>query len=209
MLYNSLLHYRFRVPVHSLIVLLRPAADDSKLSERLHYQVRPGKGKMDFGYDVVRLWKWPAQRLLRGGLGTVPLALLGRFPGKKWPVEIAMIRWFSKYWNACRREHPAGEAKLLTAAYVLSGLRVPRIVFRPSLSGESKPCRINALIKASSKMGALTKRAASFSAKAQRFGKPSAAVQARIEGLANLDQLERLTDRILAASSWQELLESV
>jgi hypothetical protein len=43
----------------------------------------------------------------------------------------------------------------------------------------------------------------------KRFGKPSAAVQAKIEGRANLDQLERLTDRILAASNWQELLESV
>jgi hypothetical protein len=35
LLYNPLLHYRFRVPVHSLLVLLRPAAEAGQLTGKL------------------------------------------------------------------------------------------------------------------------------------------------------------------------------
>ena len=41
----------------------------------------------------------------------------------------------------------------------------------------------------------------------KRFGKPSAAVQSAIQGLASIERLERLTDRLLEVSSWKELLE--
>lgn len=42
----------------------------------------------------------------------------------------------------------------------------------------------------------------------KKFGKPSTAIQAAIEGLTNLERLERFTDRLLGASSWQDLLET-
>lgn len=44
----------------------------------LHYAVRPGRGKMDFGYEVVRLWELPAEELLSRDLAVVPLSVLGR-----------------------------------------------------------------------------------------------------------------------------------
>ena len=35
---------------------------------------------MEFTYEVVRLWRCPADELLTADLGVVPLAMLGRLP---------------------------------------------------------------------------------------------------------------------------------
>jgi hypothetical protein len=42
----------------------------------------------------------------------------------------------------------------------------------------------------------------------QRFGAASRAVEATINGISDLERLERMSDRILHASSWTELLET-
>jgi len=80
LLYNALLYLRYRVPVHSIVILLRPGADLGLLTGKLHYQGRKRKGKMNFSYEVIRLWRVPVKRILEGGLGTLPLAPLCRLP---------------------------------------------------------------------------------------------------------------------------------
>jgi hypothetical protein len=50
------------------------------MSGTIRYAPRPERGSMDFGYEVVRLWERPAEKLLAGDLGVVPLAMLGRLP---------------------------------------------------------------------------------------------------------------------------------
>src|SRR5262249_33546834 len=88
LLYHALLHFRYGVPVHSLVVLLRPVADQRQLTGKLRYIGRPRKGKMDFSYEVLRLWKQPVRRFLGGGLGTLPLAVLCQLPPAS-SVEVA------------------------------------------------------------------------------------------------------------------------
>jgi hypothetical protein len=68
------------VPVHSVVVLLRPQAAHANLSGAVRYAPRPGRGSMDFSYETARLWERPADGLLAGDLGVVPLAVLGRLP---------------------------------------------------------------------------------------------------------------------------------
>jgi hypothetical protein len=41
---------------------------------------RLGRGRMEFGYEIIRLWERPAEALLASGPGSLPLALLGRLP---------------------------------------------------------------------------------------------------------------------------------
>src|SRR4051794_23431302 len=55
MVYHSLLHRHYRVPVHTIIILLRPQAAHGNLSGSIRYAPREGRGKMDFDYEVVRL----------------------------------------------------------------------------------------------------------------------------------------------------------
>jgi hypothetical protein len=56
------------------IVLLRPAAEHTDLTGNL--RVGRGRRRVEFRYDVVRLWRQPVERFLSGGLGTLPLAPL-------------------------------------------------------------------------------------------------------------------------------------
>jgi predicted transposase YdaD len=41
----------------------------------------------------------------------------------------------------------------------------------------------------------------------KRFGQPKAAVKSKIDAIADLAQLERLSDRVLDATSWDELID--
>jgi hypothetical protein len=66
LVYNALLHRQHRVPVHTLVVLLRPEAAHANLNGTVAYTARPGRGKMDFGYEVIRLWRIPVDQLLAG-----------------------------------------------------------------------------------------------------------------------------------------------
>jgi hypothetical protein len=80
MVYNALLFAHYHVPVHSIVLLLRPKAAHSNLNGVVRYAARPGRGSMNFGYEVVSLWERPVEELLAADLGVVPLAMLGQLP---------------------------------------------------------------------------------------------------------------------------------
>jgi hypothetical protein len=80
LVYNTLLFAHYHVPVHSIVLLLRPKAAHSNLNGVINYAARPGRGNMNFGYEVVSLWERPAEQLLAADLGVVPLAMLGQLP---------------------------------------------------------------------------------------------------------------------------------
>jgi hypothetical protein len=75
--YNALLFAHYLVPVHTIILLLRPEAAHSNLSGHIDYGPRPGRGRMEFTYEVVPLWRRSVDELLAADLGVVPLAMLG------------------------------------------------------------------------------------------------------------------------------------
>ena len=83
LVYNALAFAHYHVPVHSLVLLLRPEAAHSNMNGTIAYGPRPGRGNMNFGYELVRLWERPAQELLAADLGVVPLAMLGRLPERQ------------------------------------------------------------------------------------------------------------------------------
>src|SRR5207245_7402921 len=128
LLYHALLHVRYRVPVHSVVVLLRPLADRRQLTGKLRYVGRRRKGRMDFSYEVIRLWQQPVRRYLVGGLGTLPLAPLCRLPAAE-SLELALAPVIRRVVERLEREAmPDDKAKLLMATYVLAGLRVTQEV---------------------------------------------------------------------------------
>src|ERR1700730_15098824 len=55
--YHALLYRQYRVPVHSIVVLLPPQAAPPHLSAAVAYAPRPGRGKMEFQYEPIRLWE--------------------------------------------------------------------------------------------------------------------------------------------------------
>jgi hypothetical protein len=208
LLYNAVLRYRYQVPVHSVVILLRPAADHPNVRGRIRYAGRRRRGKMDFSFEMVRLWRRPVKRLLKGGLGTLPLATLCRLP-EGVPLEEAMAGVVRQIEERLRQEAPEPEVKkLLTAAFTLTGLRVSREVAQSIFQGvqgmrESTTYQFildEGRIEEAQKILLRQGR--------QRFGLASDAVKTTLLGTTDLERLERMADRLLQVSSWQELLET-
>lgn len=217
LLYNALLHHRYRVPVHSMLVLLREAADSPDLSGKHGYRVQ-AKGRLQFGYEVVRLWRQPVRRFLKGGLGALPLAMLAKLPERAAP-QAALAAVVQQMGVRLEHESPRAEAsQLLTSAFILSGLRLPREtaveVFKGAIAMEESTTYQYILEKGLEKgieqglqLGKV-KEARKIIARQGtiRFGEPDDVTKARLDQIESLDRLERLSDRVITVGSWQELL---
>lgn len=116
--YNALLSYRHRLPVQSVLVLLRPEADGSAIQGTAAYQVPGERGSLMFRYPVVRVWEKPVEEVLSGGLATLPFAPLSAVQIEALPEVIRRI-------EARFREETSSQqaSELWTATYLLMGLR--------------------------------------------------------------------------------------
>ncbi len=129
--YNALLEVRHGLPVHSVVVLLRPQADLRSISGR-YERLFPGVADpyLSFRYQVLRVWQLPAERLLAGGLGTLPLAPIGAVTESDLPGVIDRLK---EKLAAPRYRKAAGP--LWTAVDVLMGLRYDRALIEQLLQG--------------------------------------------------------------------------
>jgi hypothetical protein len=163
---------------------------------------------MNFGYEVVRLWEQPVRRYLQGGLGTLPLAPLCRTPPDV-PLEEALGQVVRKIDARLASEaSQADRAKLLTATYILTGMRtspdvsdrlfaeVGSMVESSTYQKILRDGEINALQKTLQPLGK------------QKFGRATKAIQARLLAVRDHDRLVRMIERVLAADDWEELLST-
>jgi hypothetical protein len=204
--YNALLYLRYGVPVHSVVVLLRPAADDPGLTGTVRYGT--DRRRLEFHFDVVRLWQRPAEEFLVGGLGTLPLATLGRLP-EGLSVEDALPEIIRRMEERLTREAaPADAARLLTAAWVLTGLRVSRALAQKLYEGvrAMEESVTYQMIVEEGEIKALQRTLLRQGLK--RFGPPDEATRSALTGIGDLERLGRMTDRLLDVGSWAELLST-
>ncbi len=103
-------------------------------------------------------------------------------------------------------------AKLLTAAYVLTGLRFPRHLTIQFFQGESAMMESDTYLyileQGEAKGVAKEARKILLLQGRERFGEADANVRAAVESITDLERLERMSVRLLAVSSWQELLQT-
>jgi predicted transposase YdaD len=212
LLYNALLHEAYAVPVHTAVVLLRPAASRAGLRGAVSYQMVPRRGRLDFRFEVIRLWQRPAEEFLTGGLGVVPLAPLGKLPaGVRPPAGLTGV--VERLVERVRSEAPAGEgAELLTAALVLTGLRVPKQTVAELFRGvramrESSGYQL--ILDEGREEGALREvRKILLRQGGRKFGAPGPEVESAVQAIDDLARLERMSDRLLDVNTWQELLST-
>jgi predicted transposase YdaD len=210
LLYNALLHHAYGVPVHTAVVLLRPGSGRTGMPGSVRYQMVPRRGRLDFRFEVVRLWQRPAEELLAGGLGVVPLAPLGKLPpGVRPPAGLAGV--VERLVERITREAAPDEgAELLTASLVLTGLRVPKPKVGELFRGvramrESSGYQL--ILDEGREEGALREARKILLRQGRRkFGPPEPAVEAAVQAIADLSRLERMSDRIFDATSWPDLL---
>jgi hypothetical protein len=208
MVYNALLFAHYRVPVHSVVVLLRPQAGHSNMNGVIRYAARPGRGGMEFGYEVVRLWERPAEELLAADLGVAPLAMLGRLP-EGLPLEEGLAAVARRVVERLTQEAPPDRAKkLLTDALLLTGLRVRRDaavrIFRGVRAMEESDTYLMILDQGEER----GLRGIILLLGEDQFGPPDASVKAGLQNITDLDRLKRIARRTPKATSWQEILDS-
>jgi hypothetical protein len=208
LVYHALLHAHFHVPVHTVIILLRPEAAHSNLDGAIRYAPRPGRGSMSFSYEVVRLWERAADELLNADLGVVPLAMLGRLP-KELSLEDGLAAVAQRVVGRVVNEAtPERSKKLLTEAFLLTGLRVPRLVAARIFTG------VRAMEESDTYLAILDEGQEKFAREAimlfgeERFGPPDEWVKVQLNNIMDLERLRRMVRRAAKVANWQEIFET-
>jgi hypothetical protein len=208
MAYHALLFAHYHVPVHTVILLLRPAAAHSNMNGAIRYAPRPGRGSMAFSYEIVRLWEWPVDVLLAADLGVTPLAVLGRLP-EGLSLEEGLAAVAGRVVERLLNEAPPERAKkLLTDAFLLTGLRVRRDVaariFRGVRAMQESDTYLAILDEGQEK----ATREDILVVGEERLGPPDEALRSQLSNITDLERLKRMIRRAAKAASWQEILET-
>ncbi|MFI5455906.1 MAG: Rpn family recombination-promoting nuclease/putative transposase [Isosphaerales bacterium] len=207
--YNILVRCRHKLPVQSVVVLLRREADGPNLSGLLQDHLPSGVRYHEFLYNVVRVWERPAEEILAGDIATLPLAPIASVSSAELPGLIRRMEDRLK-----REATPAEAADSWTAAYLLMGLVYPENVAKALLQGV-RNMKESTTYQAILREGRAEGKAEGKAEEARRillrlgrkqFGPPKAAIKAKIEAITDLDRLEQLTVRILDAKNWAELI---
>jgi hypothetical protein len=208
MVYNALLFAHYHVGVHTVIILLRPQAAHANLNGVIRYAPRPGRGSMDFSYEVVRLWERPAGELLAADPGVAPLAMLGRLP-EDLSLEDGLTAVARQVVERLTQEAPPDRAKkLLTDAFLLTGLRVRRDVAAHIFRG------VRAMHESDTYLAILDEgqekgiREIILVQGEDRFGPPDESVKAGLNNITDLNRLKRIARQTPRATSWQEILNT-
>ncbi len=214
--YSTILGRGHKVPVHSTIVVLRPAADGPELTGTYEKRHRNGDVYDCFRYDVVRVWERPVEEILTAGLAVLPLAPVAAIEREQVPgVLMAISERFI-------RETSTDQAATLWAATeVLMGLRYSKEQVEEFIRGVSAMILgIRGIEESSVYQDIFAKgeakghvegrveeaRLAILRLGLKRFGQPDEGVRMMIDAIDDINRLNSLLDQILDVSSWGELL---
>jgi predicted transposase YdaD len=216
--YNALLARRHRMAVHSTILLLHPGAWGVNNRGYVRSQSPLGRCRIDFEYDVVRIWEQPVASILAAGVGVLPLAPIADVTLAELPAVIERIG------ERFERETPRAEAAdLWIATALLLGVKYRSEIVESLLKGVhhimQESSTYQAIIeegeKRGEKRGKLAgrkegllngKRESLLILGRKQLGRPSEAVRDTIEKIASVKQLDNLLLRVLDAENWDELL---
>lgn len=207
-LYNAALHRLHGVPVRTVLVLLRQQANTSNLTGVHAYG--DGPWRVEFRYGVTRLWEQPVESVLHAGLSALPLATLCRMPvGEPLPDALRAVVLEIQRRLGTEATHEDA-ARLLTASYILTGLRAKRAVQNTIFRGMGVMTELTAYDEAieegEHRGRVLNSHATLLRQGRKQFGPPDDVTETALKAILDLDRLERLTDALWTAKSWAELL---
>ncbi len=195
------------LPVHSVLMLLRPKATATDLTGMLEIPGANGEPYLTFQYSVVRVWQESVETLLAAGPGLAPLALLTNEAASDLPAAFARLR---------ARLHVDAvpdnvERGLLGSTFVLCGLRYDPIqienLYRElSMTLEDSTTYQLILRRGEARGEARGVQGTVLSLGGTRFGPAPQTVETAIRDITDLGRLERLVARLLSATDWNDLL---
>jgi predicted transposase YdaD len=210
--YNALAKHKHGLPVWSVVILLRRAADGPELTGEYETQV-PVLGKnLWFRYQIVRVWELPPERLLRAGLSLLPLAPISDVTPEQLPGVLRAVaqrvrdeadRELSKtLWAATEillgLNHSEARVEELTREITTMVLGIRGIEESSVYQGIFAKGRAEGQIEEAKKILLAQGR--------KRFGEPGDEVLGKIAAINGLDRLNHLLVRVLDVAGWDELL---
>ena len=207
LLYNVLAHRQTGLPVHTVAVLLRPAANMAASANAIRYSVHPMGGLL-FRFEVLRVWETPAEELLRAGPGLLPLAVLGRMPAGRTRAQ-GIPEVIERVADEAFRSLPADRAaRVLASAVILAGMHVTRDQIRAA------SVRLTAMIDTITfdvweEMGREKQaREMILNLGRARIGNPTPDQEQALGRIEDLGRLNRMGLAVLKARSWAGLLRT-
>ena len=211
--YHAALRRRHRLPVRSVVFALRRSAVPPAVRGGVS-DAGDGRTRLDFAYQLIRTYTLAPSELLAGGVGTLPLlglstATRGELPG--------LLRAARQRLDA--EAEPAAAADLWSATDILLGLRYDEAVAATLIGAVAnmRESTVYQRILNEGRTEGLTEGRTEGQIEGERrllirmatakFGPASESVLARVRTVADPDELDRLGVRLLAATTWDELLE--
>ena len=248
--YNLLTHTLTRLPVHSVILLLRPKANASDLTGFHSIDGADARPYATFKYRVIRLWEESIDALLEMGPGLAALAMLTD------EAVVAPEAAFARVDHRLRAADVPGNVreKVFDSMYILCGLRfsaerITELYRSVAMTLEDSTTYQEILRKGMAKgiaegtakgiaegtaKGIAEGKAKGFAegtakgiakglAEGQvrgaqevllrqgksRFGVPTSQVEELVRSVHDMDRLERMADRILVVSTWNDVLATL
>ncbi len=213
--YSVMIEYRHGLPVHTILILLRPSADSSKIDGTFQRKLPDGTVYSDFRFQVIRVWELSVQALLNGGLATLPLAPLAV------ASETELVDVFDQMEQRLQTVTPATTAKQIrVASLALLGLRFSDNVVQQFIQ------RINAMDLRESSFAQILLRegrqeglqeglqegrveqshADVLRIGTRRLGAPPDNQRIAIEAVTDLDRLQTMMDRAIDAICWEDVV---
>jgi hypothetical protein len=215
------------LPVHSVLVLLRPKANASDQTGTLESLGADGRPYNTFHYTVIRIWEEKVSDLLAAGPGLAPLAILTN------EAATDLEGAFERFRERLKQPELSTnvEKGLLTATFFLLGLRydneqIAKLYGRLSMTLEDSTTYQWVMAKGEARgeakgiaqgraegkaegleIGRLTE-ARNIVARqgTKRFGEAPQAAREALSAIADHDRLERIADRMFEATDWNDLL---
>jgi hypothetical protein len=226
---EELLHYNvaaravIKLPVHSVLVLLRPKANASDLTGYAEINGADGSPYHTFRYTVIRVWQESLSQLLGAGPGLAPLALLTNEAAADLPLAFDQFRDQLKVSGV----PDIVERSLMGSTFVLCGLRyelaqIEELYRSLSMTLEDSTT-YQLILEKGRKLGEAygeargetrgevlgatrTSQAHVLLVGGQRFGVASPEVEETVRSITDKEHLERMMARVLAATDWSDLL---
>jgi predicted transposase YdaD len=204
MSYNAIHHRRHLLPVHTVLVVLRPEADHHSLTGEYRV-VTPVFGQVHLlQYQLLRAWELDLATVLQGSLATLPLAPLADAARTQLPEVLRQMEA-----RLAAEASPEERKDLWTDTFVLLGLRYPRESVAQLFKGipamrESDTYR--AILEEGRDEGlVIGARRSLLLAGTPRLGEPDTATRQRIDAEGDLAQLEAWLSHLASAESWNDL----
>jgi predicted transposase YdaD len=164
------------------------------------------------------MWKEPLAAFLQGGLGLLPLAPLCQMPTDK-PLTAVLREVVREIDRRLLQETDHAQAvRLMTAAFILTGLRVDKQELANIYDGVRvmhESTAYDMILDEGRAEGRVEGRIEGrlegeirllLRQGRKRFGPPDPATEATLSSIQDVERLERMGEALLSVDSWQALL---